>query len=379
MIVLEHSAGLLGKEFSKCIASYCLDQGVSFFFVLSGFILYYSYPKLTSRGQIAEFLTARIARIWPTHIATATLFALLFSVWWLPQGSRVPWVTLANVFLLQAWIPQSRAYFSFNAPSWSVSTELFFYLLFPLLVVNWEKTWRTKLLACGTLTAGMLLLCNYLKLHGTSSPISSLFHALLYINPISRLLEFVLGMTGGLLFVNLSRRRLSRAVASALEILFVVLALTNLYLSSILFSAMRNCAGSPLPYWLYYTSGAPVYACLITTLAFQKGWVSSFLSLRPLIILGEISYSVYLVHWIILQWFQEHTTFATITHLAVYFIYWSSVLAIATANYFFLEKPCRSFLKKVFFKTRSKMFTYSELKPPETFSIQNDEFPNKLF
>src|SRR5207247_2593909 len=112
-----------------------LAQGVSFFFVLSGFILTYVYGDLRRDGW-RRYFAARIGRIWPAHLA---LFAYVVVALPLeqrtPPGSNHLPNALANVFLVQAWMPDFRFIGAFNNVSWSLSVEVFFYLLFPLLIL----------------------------------------------------------------------------------------------------------------------------------------------------------------------------------------------------------------------------------------------------
>nr|WP_314266237.1 acyltransferase [uncultured Moellerella sp.] len=105
--------------------------GVTLFFILSGFVLAYSYEDRFKKKKttIFSFYSARIARIYPLHILTLIL-ALPFFLINSPDFLSL----LSNVFLLQAFIPNDSYYFSLNAPSWSISVEMLFYLLFPLLI-----------------------------------------------------------------------------------------------------------------------------------------------------------------------------------------------------------------------------------------------------
>lgn len=117
MILINH--GLFGIHLnSKGIE---FGQGVSFFFVLSGFILTHVYQKLESWKDIKQFYKARIARIYPAYF-----FASLLGFWLLSY--RWNNITAATYFcMLQAWLPLPNHYFSYNAVGWSISTELFFY------------------------------------------------------------------------------------------------------------------------------------------------------------------------------------------------------------------------------------------------------------
>ena len=110
--------------------------GVTFFFLLSGFILSYSYNdggRFPKGGHI-KFYLARFARIYPIYIATiVVMFPALFLLrnsGVADQAYREIWAVTAP-FALHAWIPGAAC--SLNCPNWSISTEAFFYLLFPLV------------------------------------------------------------------------------------------------------------------------------------------------------------------------------------------------------------------------------------------------------
>ncbi|WP_249158662.1 acyltransferase family protein [Bradyrhizobium tropiciagri] len=108
---------------------------VDMFFILSGFVISYSYPS-TSTGvrSYARFLVRRIARIYPLHLLTLLAFAgLAFIGIAGPTAHSGLTDFLYNLFLVQAW--GVTDHLSFNSPSWSISAELFCYLLFPLMML----------------------------------------------------------------------------------------------------------------------------------------------------------------------------------------------------------------------------------------------------
>jgi len=189
MIVIHHSIGLFG--FSKeNYPPIILGQAVSFFFVLSGFILAYVYPKLDTWSEMYNFWRARIARVWPALFVT-----FLLAIWLLSLNFDCK-TGLANVLMVNAWIPYPAYYFSYNSPSWSISTEFFFYLAFPFLIYQWNKTWQLKLLISGAIVVLLIVVSNTLELPSYVSiedgDITST--ALLYISPISRIFEFIFGI-----------------------------------------------------------------------------------------------------------------------------------------------------------------------------------------
>jgi len=88
-IVLLHSAGNFGFK-EGAFKPWGLGQAVSFFFVLWGFVLAYAYPKLAGGHSVRNFYVARIARIWPTHIAAFFLVLILLPSysWTIPSEDR---------------------------------------------------------------------------------------------------------------------------------------------------------------------------------------------------------------------------------------------------------------------------------------------------
>lgn len=122
-----------------------IDQGISpawngsfglfvdMFFILSGFVISYSYPASTGVRSYTRFLVRRIARIYPLHVLTLLVFAglALIGIAGPTEHSGVS-DFLYNLFLIQAW--GVTDHLSFNSPAWSISAELFCYLLFPLLM-----------------------------------------------------------------------------------------------------------------------------------------------------------------------------------------------------------------------------------------------------
>ena len=132
LIVIHHSRGLFGFG-EYLLFPFQLDQGVSFFFVLSGFILAYAYPNLNGFKNISRFLLSRFARIWPAHVVAFLLLCLLFPSpfeWYSLRGYNPFLLAGVNLFMVHGWIPIETYFFSFNNVSWSISTEFFFIYVF---------------------------------------------------------------------------------------------------------------------------------------------------------------------------------------------------------------------------------------------------------
>lgn len=253
--------------------------GVTFFFILSGFILAHSYERRFSEGEISarEFLRARIARIIPLHILTFTLAAILIlqlsnSVWL----SHFVSVSAVNLGLLQSFVPSSEWYFSLNAPSWSLSAEVFFYVLFPALIVL-----RTQFLLI------FALFISIVKAALLAFPDENA-HFLQYIFPPLRLADFVLGIAA--YRVASAHRARLEAMAGQLQVASIALLALALSGSTFVSQAAR--------YDLYYL----VPMCfIVVAFSLSQGWLSKRLSDARLVLLGEASFSLYMIHYLVIM------------------------------------------------------------------------------
>ena len=141
---------------------------VSFFFVLSGFILVYVYKDRLTPSTTPKFYFTRFARIWPLHIVCLLLIAWLTQRT-LPQ-SDWPWMrTFAHWSLLQSWYPTMHWTTCYNSVAWTISTEAFFYLMFPLLLLGTTRQFCIKYACLFPLTFGAMI-----WMASTLEPVSSI-------------------------------------------------------------------------------------------------------------------------------------------------------------------------------------------------------------
>lgn len=246
--------------------------GVSFFFILSGFILSYSYEdklknEVTSKRQ---FILLRLAKIVPMHLLLAMPFILLTIHLKNFDFSK----TLTNILLMQSWIPKEDYYFSLNGVSWSLSDELFFYLMFiPLIYTSITKKVIT---AISIIT--LLLTIYFLKIIQTEE----LNHWLYYIFPVSRLVEFICGMIIYACWKN-SRQQ---TVDSLLFLISLLPLLIAIYYSNNINNSLRYSLYYLLPMVIFFTS------CIYL----RNGVIHTILSSKTLELLGKSSFIFYLIH-----------------------------------------------------------------------------------
>ncbi|HBB2333068.1 acyltransferase family protein [Escherichia coli] len=246
--------------------------GVSFFFILSGFILSYSYEdklknEVTSKRQ---FILLRLARIVPMHLLLAMPFILLTIHLKNFDFSK----TLTNILLMQSWIPKEDYYFSLNGVSWSLSDELFFYLMFiPLIYTSITKKVIT---AISIIT--LLLTIYFLKIIQTEE----LNHWLYYIFPVSRLVEFICGMIIYACWKNSRQQK----VGSLLFLISLLPLLIAIYYSNNINNSLRYSLYYLLPMVIFFTS------CIYL----RNGVIHTILSSKTLELLGKSSFIFYLIH-----------------------------------------------------------------------------------
>lgn len=184
--------------------------GVGVFFVLSGFILTYVYGLAAEDGTLVrrDFWRARLARIYPAY-AAALVFTIPLLVRNLlvapgPSGATLLGIAATTISLTQAWIPGWGVWW--NTPGWSLSAEVFFYLVFPLLA-PWvlRRGLRASIvlgLSCAGVTAALGLLLDGAA-GGDAGRLSvAMLGWITAWTPMVRLPEFVLGMFAGHLYLR---------------------------------------------------------------------------------------------------------------------------------------------------------------------------------
>ncbi|WP_334173090.1 acyltransferase family protein [Sinomonas sp.] len=300
--------------------------GVSFFFVLSGFVLTWADTVGAGTGV---FLRNRLAKLFPLSAATLAVAALIPVA---PNSSRLSF--LQNLTLTQAWRPSSAS--SFNPVAWSLSTEAFFYLLLPALLKAMHRFSVRELIG----TVVFLLVLQ--PLMGTAFQLTVgvrvgawAAHFLTYNFPPYRLAEFVVGVALALLlkagYVPSHVAQLGAAAAATA-------------------GATLTLAADLLRVTLWWASEAlmlPAVIVLIWTAARRElSGSSQLLSSPRLVALGDRSFSFYMVHYIVLG--AVGLLVAQGPQSLPWWLVPPSLLAaavVAGLAYRFVEKPCERALR----------------------------------
>ena len=306
--------------------------GVTFFFVLSGFVLTWSFvPSDTP----ARFYWRRVARIWPLHVVT-TLLAL--PVFYSMRDVPYDWTAITlSFFLLHAWVPTVTTYFAGNPASWTLSCEMFFYALHPFLV---RPSLALKPAALATVTAVVLAAVFVVARWSPDWFSLRIVGWLLYISPLFRVGEFLLGVA-----LAAALKRGFRVPFGVIPAAILVGAWFHLdYQLSLDFPADLRVLTSQLNYVVLPL----LYAALIGAAAqLDLSGARSWLRSKPLVLLGQWSYALYLVHATIIYALIEWLGVRTYSPLNVFWFAGVSVVAIAAsaALYSLIEHPIEQRLR----------------------------------
>ncbi len=320
--------------------------GVTFFFVLSGFILAWSYHAVFSqqtmeRGRLRRFWVARIARVWPMHALTFVWFlgVALVAVTDGAGAWTVAWTGALNLLLLHAWPPvggPDGLAATFNDPAWTLSVEAFFYVVFPAIV--WVPAARLRwgvmrLLALATVGWVCLGVAGLLLQH------SEMGYWAVRVFPPLRLPDFVLGLCLGLVFVQMAPHTLRPSVwGTVLEVMALALVAAALLLWS---TMLADAVPRTLTISFVYL---PVLGWLVYVFACGRGAVTRLLSHPWCVWLGEISYALYLVHFFLIRAAYKFGLYDTLGIWGTTLALIAATIAVAGVCHVWFERPARRWI-----------------------------------
>lgn len=330
----------LTKEFE-------LEQAVSFFFVLSGFILTYAHKDLGLRNA-KRYVVSRFWRIYPVHIfALATLFVLL------PEHTQTlrDWqVALAYLTMTHAWIPIQKFYFAWNSPSWSISAEWFFYICLPALLVAGRRKAVLPIITtiCSLIGACLFATLSKLPLYSMDGASG---HGLLYVNPLARIFEFALGISIALIRDKLPKTKLPTFP----ELMTLILMVLVCHISTKLSNQKTVQIPEHIILWASH-GGLSAFSSALLVLVFQqeRGSVSKLLQFKPLIVLGEASFAMYMLHYVFLCYKFECLPLSDT--VADFILFLIVLITASYAVFSFIETPTRKLFRPAM-KTEEKLET----------------------
>mgnify|MGYP006164571913 FL=1 len=314
------------------------SQAVPFFFMLSGFIFFTFYYKKISEGKISfkNFIILRLARLYPLHFLTLIIMVFLQQVYFHFEGIYFIWegnnikTFLSHIFLIQEWpIFKSNLEHGFNAPAFSISIELFLYISFFFVSLNYAKN------------------------------ISQVFLIIIILIPLycvdrsSLALGILLFYYGGFTFYFL--KKIKKSIKKNKNFVIIILLIVNL----IVFTRSLNSffltlqleinpiTGGGLMILLYFIKFPLIIINLALMQMFFRNLGKNFQ------IFGDISYTIYLIHVPLQIPFEIiNKKFFKIDYddNLIFLLYIFLVLLVSIITYKFFELPSKMILRKKLIK-----------------------------
>ena len=279
-------------------------QAVTTFFVLSGFVLTRSYwTGSWTRESLRKYYRGRVARVYPVYLLSLIVVARFIADDAMPGKSGY---LAAHLTLTQGWLGPIPV--NWNTPAWSLSCEMFFYAVFPLLGaflvrrVTWRWVLGTAAVAC--------VFTRAIEGAGVSDAIKPLVH----------LSDFLMGIAAGCAF-QLVQGKVRAAW---------------LYVPGFLAAAAAIAWAAWLPAAIDLNSVLrPLNAVLVVGLALGCPALSG----KVLVYLGKCSYAMYILHVPVMWWYlRESHTFSPALYVAI-------VIAASVLVYAVLEEPANRLLR----------------------------------
>ena len=298
------------------------QYGVDLFFVLSGFILSHVYfEQLRTRlcwPDFRSFINFRFARLYPVHLVTFLAMVALFvaEILFFEESSAnserySPAVFISTLTMTHAWW---GVIVTPNMPAWSISAEWFAYLLFPVLCLIIARL-RVAPLVFVVVGLGLAVVWR-----------EAMDHHLIRV-----MAGFLVGMATYQMYHHSSK--LARVPFLGTVIVTLI----------VLWATLGNPPRLEI--------GIVLFAALVLTLASERDWLCRVLSLKAVVYLGEVSYAVYMVHWVvrvIVRTAAERTSILEYIPLGLMVaVYVTVSMLAAVLLYHLVERPWRRRLRRL--------------------------------
>ncbi|MFO0987444.1 MAG: acyltransferase [Alphaproteobacteria bacterium] len=315
-------------------------EAVTFFFVLSGFILYYVYAEsgFSQRGSVRRFLVARLGRLAPAYFLALAIALPIYIEESLRESDRTGAELVVHVALvltaMQSWWPDAAL--AWNPPSWSMSVEWFFYLTFPLTLPLVRRLAPTLLLPGALILVAAVAAFRLWVLDPLAQGDPKTWGNFAAFFPVQHLPQFLFGMALGRVYAIGPRPAPALAAGMFAAGLLGLMAL---------FMNLDELPG-------HIRSNAVLvifFGMLIYGAATAGHAAYRLLSPAPLVFLGEASYAIYALHEPIAAWWERFAPALIGENPSSWIdfpIYIGLVIVLASLCYRYVETPLRRRIRR---------------------------------
>ena len=324
---------------------------VDLFFIMSGFIMLHVYGESFSKAvnwkSFAKFIKARFARLYPLHFFLLLVLVILY----FPPSADNPILTrinsfgaiISNLLLIQSF--GLHDIFTWNVPSWSISAEWWAYMVFPFLAVLLARKKRIAIILIPLLAVGIYVSILYLlpRTNPFAPDIPYLDHDLDVTFDYGFLRGLAGFMMGMMTYIAYQNKRVYQFFSKDIICLVCIV---------VLIIAMH--------FGLLDLVYIPLFMLLVLCFSANENYLAKICESRSLQYLGDISYSIYMVHFFLLFTVggymvkkllpieNEHEKVSFLTGFSISLLFLGFVIIVSSITYYLIEKPCRRWLNKKF-------------------------------
>jgi len=302
------------------------DVCVSYFFILSGFVMMIAYGN-KSVIVAKDYFIKRFVRIYPVY------FLALFMMFILQMRTEdLDFSGLfLNVLMIQSWVPGKAL--SVNSPGWSLSVEFLFYAIFSLMFNKFFKIASLKKVFFFIVLFWIISQVSFqlLFVFYRDSELDIMKDVLKY-NPLMHVNEFLIGNLAGLFFIQHLQEKKGNYD-------FVILILAVLVILALKFSLGLNFHNGLL---------AVFFVPLIILFSLNNGYITQVFQKKPFVFLGKISFGIYILQHPVYSLISSYTVnkyFQINDVTIVFFIRLVVLLVVSSVTYIYIEKPIQNKIK----------------------------------
>ncbi len=320
---------------------------VGTFFLISGFILTYNYDERAMTLSKRDFWLARFARLYPTYVFVLLLSTPLLLAEWQARSHIEFWTgIIVTPLLLQGWSPSLATFW--NTVAWTLSADLLLYLLFPYVLRVWAmraSKFNAPARLIGIILALWLLglaphvyyyFANPDHLAGPADRFTgSTWMRVLKYTPPAYLCTFLVGLTLAKLHARIRLTPGRRLALAAVGLTVIVVFFYR--------------AAPHVPYVIIHGALLLPFFCMLVLGLTGPNPIASVFAFRPLVILGETTFALYLLHFNVFELIHDYHLPERL-HVAALdpWISYIFIIALAYATVRYLEKPAQRLLLRRF-------------------------------
>ena len=303
--------------------------GVSYFFILSGFVMIIA-NFYKENINVIDYYKNRLARVYPVYIVA--IFLIIFANRF--QSINISDLFL-NTFMLQSWFPQKAL--TLNFPGWSLSVEMFFYISFPFLANKIYSKQKLKITAIWIISFWFISQIIFHLLATEIFYIPNYSSLDIHYNPLAHFNEFLIGNLTGLFFI----RNIKNTTRN------------NLFLIIILMFLLIFLLRFPLGFDFHNGLLALIFAPFILLISSTNDKITAIFSHKIFIFLGEISFGIYILQLPVWKFFSDFRMWRyfgldpELNFTSSFFIRLFILILVSSLSYLYFEKPLRNLIKKL--------------------------------